>query len=358
MRQSQATTMGPDPTSREQNEEGERMKEKAKALYGFSPELIPFVGKTPSEQVTLLCSWGNTAVFGGCQDPEFVEAVHAAGIKIYAEFACFVGAEWWERVPASRPVTDEGELLEKEDWYCGVNPSAPQVRREQLVALERLLADYAINGVWLDFIRWPCHWESPDPYLPQTSFDPETLARFSRDTGVALPPGDVPTVARVLLAQHEAGWTAWRCGQITSWVAAARSVLERARPKAILGLFGVPWRLADHDGAILKVIGQDYRALGQYVDVFSPMVYHRMCGRSPGWIGQVTEEVQVLSGKPVWPIIQSVDEPTSLSAEEYGQAIDVALRSGGSDGVLVFTMKGVVADEAKLAVTKAGFRQN
>jgi hypothetical protein len=347
-----------DLTNREWNEQGERMRKKTKALYGFSPELIPFVGKAPSEQAALLRSWGNTGVFGGYQDPEFVEAVHAAGIKIYAEFGCFVGAEWWERVPASRPVTDKGEPLEKEGWYCGVNPSTPQVRQEQLVALERLLTDYAIDGVWLDFIRWPCHWESPDPYLPRTSFDPETLDRFSRDTGVALPPGDVPTVARALLAQHEAGWTAWRCGQITSWVAEARAVLERARPGAILGLFGVPWRLVDHDGAIFKVIGQDYRALGQYVDVFSPMVYHRMCGQPPDWIGEVTEEVHALTGKPVWPIIQSVDEPTPFSAEEYGQAIDVALHSGGSDGVLVFTMKGVVTDEAKLAVTKARFRQN
>jgi hypothetical protein len=347
-----------DLTNREWNEQGEQMRKKAKALYGFSPELIPFVGKTPSEQAALLRSWGNTGVFGGYQDPEFVAAVRAAGIKIYAEFGCFVGAEWWERIPASRPVTDEGEPLEKEDWYCGVNPSTPQVRREQLVALERLLTDYAIDGVWLDFIRWPCHWESPDPYLPRTSFDPETLARFSRDAGVALPPGDVPTVAQALQARHEAEWAAWRCGQITSWVAEARSVLRRARPDVILGLFSVPWRLADHDGAILKVIGQDYRALGQYVDVFSPMVYHRMCGQSPDWIAQVTEEVHGLSGKPVWPIIQSVDEPAPLSAEEYGQAIDVALHSSGSEGVLVFTMKGVVTDEAKLAVTKARFRRD
>jgi hypothetical protein len=232
------------------------------------------------------------------------------------------------------------------------------VRQQQLEALERLLTGYAIDGVWLDFIRWPCHWESPAPYLPRTSFDLETLARFSRDTGVALPPGDVPTVAQVLLAQHGAGWTAWRCGQVTSWVADARAVLERARPDAVLGLFGVPWRLVDHGGAILAIIGQDYRALAQYVDVFSPMVYHRMCGQPPDWIGRIAEEIHVLSGKPVWPIIQSVDEPTPLPPEEYGQAIDVALHSGSSNGVLVFTMKGTVTDEAKLAVTKARFRQS
>jgi hypothetical protein len=305
--------------------------------------------------VALLQSWGNTAVFGGHQDPEFVEAVHAAGMKIYAEFGCFVGADWWEKLPASRPITAEGEPLRKEDWYCGVNPTVSQIRQERLNALENLLADVCLDGVWLDFIRWPCHWEARNPYLPRTSFDSDTLGRFSRDTGIKMPQGDVPTIARTLLERHEAEWIAWRCEQITSWVAEARTVLKRVRPDGILGLFGVPWRLADHDGAILKIIGQDYCALSRYVDVFSPMVYHLMCGYPPEWVGEVVEEIYELSGKPVWPIIQSVSEPTSLSAEEYGRTIDVVLHSDVSDGILVFTMKGVLLDQAKLAVTKAKF---
>jgi hypothetical protein len=105
----------------------------------------------------------------------------------------------------------------------------------------------------------------------------------------------------------------------------------------------------------LKIIGQDYCALSRYVDVFSPMVYHLMCGYPPEWVGEVVEEIYELSGKPVWPIIQSVSAPTSLSAEEYGRTIDVVLHSDVSDGVLVFIMKGVLLDQAKLAVTKAKF---
>jgi len=147
----------------------------------------------------------------------------------------------------------------------------------------------------------------------------------------------------------------WRCDQITSWVAEARAVVERVRPGAILGLFGVPWRLADYDGAILDVIGQDYRALGAKIDVFSPMVYHRMCGHGPAWAGGVTAHVRERSGKPVWPIVQSVDQPDALSAEEYGAALDVALNHPAADGVLVFTLKGALAP-AKLAATIARFQ--
>jgi hypothetical protein len=325
-----------------------------KSLYGFSPDLPPFRGKTPAEQVQVLRSWGQTVVFGGYQDLAFIEAAHGAGLRVFAEFGCFTGERWWDEVPASHPVTAEGRPLEAEGWYYGVNPSTPEVRRTQLDALERLLQETALDGVWLDFIRWPCHWEVHQPYLPRTSFDPVTLARFGREAGVEIPSGTIPEAAAAVLERHGPAWQAWRCAQVTSWVAEARAALDRLRPGALLGLFGVPWRRADYDGAILSVIGQDYGALGQYVDVFSPMVYHRMCGREPAWIGEVTQEVHALSGKPVWPIIQSVDQPDPLPAAEYAAALDVALGSPHAEGVLVFTLEGAL-DEAKLAATRARF---
>jgi hypothetical protein len=327
---------------------------KTKSLYGFTPELAPFADQSPAEQVALLHSWGNTAVFGGYQDPAFLEAAHEAGMPVYAEFGCFAGERWWKAVPASRPVTEDGRPLAPDAWYCGVNPSVPEVRQAQLEALEALLENHALDGVWLDFIRWPCHWEVHDPYLPRTSFDPGTLARFSRDTGIDIPVQDAPAAAGELLGRYEAEWTDWRCRQITAWVAQARAIVDRVRPGALLGLFGVPWRLADREGAILNVIGQDYSALAPYVDVFSPMVYHKMCGYGPDWIAEVAEEVHSLTGKPAWPIIQSVDQPAPLSAEEYGQALDVALKCPAAEGVLVFHMQGTL-DLAKLSVTRARF---
>ena len=328
---------------------------KTRSLYGFSPDLPPFEGKTADEQVAVLQSWGNTAVFGGYKDVAFVDAVHRAGMRIYAEYGCFVGERWWNEVPSSRPVTETGALLDADGWYHGVNPSVPQVRQERLDALEALLTSYDVDGVWLDFIRWPCHWEVPQPTLPRTSFDAATVARFARDAGIELTAGDAPTVAGEILERHGDVWTAWRCEQVTSWVAAARALIERVRPGVTLGLFGVPWRLSDRDGAIRTIVGQDYAALGACgVDVFSPMVYHRMCGYEPGWIGEVVTEVHDLGGKPVWPIVQSVDEPEPLSASEYAQALEVALQHPASDGVLVFTLKGALA-EPKMEVTRSAF---
>lgn len=327
---------------------------KTASLYGFSPELPPFAGQSPAGQVALLRSWGNTVIFGGYQNLAFVEAAHVAGLKVFAEFGCFVGREWWERLPESRPITAQGQCLEPEGWYYGVNPSVPEVRQERLDAMERLLTDYDLDGVWLDFIRWPCHWEVLQPYLPQTSFDAGTLTCFAADTGIDVPVNDPIAASARLLGPHVSAWSGWRCQQITAWVAEARSRLDRIRPGLTLGLFGVPWQLSDYDGAILNVIGQDYAVLGRYIDVFSPMVYHKMCNFTVDWIGRVTEEIHRLSNKPVWPIIQSVEEPAPLSADEFAQALDVALNCPASDGVLVFTLQGALQPD-KLAVTQKYF---
>jgi hypothetical protein len=327
---------------------------KVKSLYGFSPDLPPFAGQPPAAQIAMLRDLGSTAIFGGHDALGFIDAAHAAGMPVYAEFGCFVGRPWWERVPESRPITAAGQPLAPEGWYCGVNPAHPAVRHERLAELEALLRQYPLDGVWLDFIRWPCHWEVPAPDLPDTSYDAVTLAAFRRDVGADVPIHDPVTAAARIATGHAAAWQAWRCAQITSWVADARAVAKRIRPQALLGLFGVPWRLGERGGAIRSVIGQDYRALGQHIDVFSPMVYHRMCGQPPAWIGEVVAEVRALGGKPVWPIIQAVDEPSPLSPEEYGQALAVALDSPAADGVLVFTLKGALEGD-RLAVTRAAF---
>ena len=84
------------------------------------------------------------------------------------------------------------------------------------------------------------------------------------------------------------------------------------------------------------------------------MVYHRMCGYPAAWIGEVTAHVHRSTGKPVWPIIQSVDEPDALSAEEYGEALEIALHHPDAAGAIVFTLEGALAPD-KLAVTRSLF---
>lgn len=319
-----------------------------KALYGFKSDLPPFRDRSPKEQVRILQSWGADTIFGGYTDENFVDAAHQQGMKVYAEFGCFQGEKWWTAVPESRPLLADGQLLEPIDWYYGVNPTVPTVRNQLLEQLATLVQNHEIDGLWLDFIRWPCRWENPTPKLLQSSYDQATIRRFASDTNLkydeALAPAELLTNE-----EYRSKWIQWRVDQITSWVAEAREVVKRIRPAITLGLFGIPWRQSEHDGAIRTIIGQDYQALAQSIDIFSPMTYHLMCGQPVTWIEDVTTEIATLTQKPVVPIIQSVDHPAVLSAGEYQQALNAAETAG--DGSIVFTLAGML-DAEKLKVTQ------
>jgi len=321
----------------------------ARVFYGFSPDLPPFAGLAPQAQVERLRAWGQTAVFGGHERPDFVEAARSAGLAVYAEFAVFQGERWWQELPASRPITASGEPLQPEGWYHGLNPALPILRQRRLADLERFLSLHDLDGVWLDFIRWPCHWEVRAPHLPLTSFDEATVARFAADCGLALTTAPPRIAARQIMARYGEEWVAWRCGQITSWVAEASAIVRRLRPKALVGLFGVPWLPEEHQGAIERIIGQDYAALSAHVDIFSPMVYQHMCGRPVEWIATVTERLAACTGKPIWPIIQATDMPTALSSDAFRAALHAALSCPATDGLFVYKMDDLVAGP-KLAV--------
>ena len=328
---------------------------RVKALYGFSPQLGPFQGKSPAQMADLLRGWGADAIFGGYQDEGLVAAAHAAGLQVYAEFGCFVREQWWATRPESRPITAEGEPLPVVEWYAGVTPSIPAVRQALLDQLAQLVREHDVDGVWLDFIRWPSRWESPEPRLYQTSFDPHSLRQFRQDTGLELPDMEAKSSAALILARHAEAWTAWKCQQITSWVQQAREAISaQARRSCLLGLFGVPWHRDDREGAVTRIMGQDFAALGEHIDVFSPMVYHRMCGQPVPWIADITGHVHGLSGKPVWPIIQTMSQPDALSDDEFRQAIDVAWAASGSSGVILYHLKGLL-EEGKLAVAQQRF---
>ena len=329
-----------------------------KAIYGFTPKHRAFAGKRPEAIAQALADWGVTAVFGGYEDPALVAALHERGIKVFAEVALFVGKQYWERYPHSRPVTSTGEPMAPEGWYYGVNPIIPEIRQHNAERIRTLIEHYDVDGVWLDFCRWPCRWERPTPKLLQTSFDPLALAAFQRDQGITIPPTlhTIPEKARWIEEHHQEAWTSWKCRQITEFVGQVRAIIDQApRPrKVLLGLFGVPWHVSDFDGAIRSVMGQDYRALAAHVDCFSPMVYHKLCARDIPWIAEISAWVGEETGRPVWPIVQAMDDPGPLPPRELQQALETALAAPGSHGVIIFNLKALSPE--KLRVVQEVFR--
>ena len=330
---------------------------KIKAIYGFSKSLPNFKGKSNKQIINILKSWHIDAIFGGFEDKEFVSDLHNSGIKIFEEVGFFVSEKFWKKYPKSRPITKLGEFLPKEEWYAGVNPIIDEIQNEVFAKIKKLIMESDIDGIWLDFIRWPCHWESHSPKLEQTSFDEFTVKKFLTENHINLPAHIKNSIERNqwILDNYLTEWTNWKCLQITSIVKQVRQITKDAPRKILIGLFGVPWHEDDFDGAIKRIIGQDYKELAKYVDIFSPMVYHVMCGKDVKWIGEITGWVHHQTGRSVLPIIQSIDFPNTLQSQEFGRAINIGLQAEGSCGIIIFNIKGLSND--KLEIMKYYFMQ-
>lgn len=315
------------------------------SIYGLNPLITK--EEYTCGPISFLRKYGFSSAFVK-EDEELVKEIKEAGFSVYIEVPLFVGEHLWEKFPACRPITEEGTPLQKFEWYAGVNPSIPEVR-EFCMEKVRRAAKLPVDGIWLDFIRWPCKWESPSPKLVQTSFDDLTIDLFSRETGIEIPPLNPKERATFIIKNYLKEWTNWKCNQITSFVSEAKRVTGNKK----LGLFLVPWRFEDFGGAVLSIIGQDVTKLKKYVDVFSPMVYHAMCGRPVEWISEIASWIWKLTEKDMLPIIQVVDVPRSLSETEIEKAIDAALYAPGSSGVIIFSLQHLNRNKLEIIAKKA-----
>ena len=191
-----------------------------------------------------------------------------------------------------------------------------------------------VDGLLLDFIRWPLHWElecrDGGPRLPATSFDPETIREFNEWSGVDLNPDDPQGAAHYLTVLHPVQWTNFRCAVVTGIVRRVRDVVAPAGVS--LGAFVVP--IAEGDRRLLA--GQDIASWDPFVDVLYPMTYHAILHRQPSWIAAVVDEMRRVTNRPVVPVVQitsdsafaqGADWGPTVSTQEAVQAVRVALRS-------------------------------
>ncbi|MFB3896998.1 MAG: putative glycoside hydrolase [bacterium] len=316
-------------------------------IYGLKSDGSQFPGMSDSVIAKQLKNWGITAVFGGYDNSKLATQLHQNGISIYTEIAIFTGEKYWNKYPESRPITDQGLPLEKDDWYAGVCPTHGEIRQERLTEIEQLCKIESIDGIWLDFIRYPCHWEVKQPRFDHTCFCQDCLAKFQKDTKIVIPNhlSNPAEKAKWLLNVKHVEWNKWRCQQITEFAHQARKLIKKEKPNIPVGLFGVPWRETDFNYAIIEYIGQDYTALAKDIDIFSPMVYHKMCGQPVSWITEITRYLSEKTKRPVIPIVQAGNNSEPISSLEFEQIVEAGLTES-SNGTIIFTLDDYIKQKA------------
>jgi hypothetical protein len=275
-------------------------------------------------------------------ESDLIRSQAAKGRQIFLSFNVFGGRQPWKEFPDSVPVASDGQKISS--TYGGICPTHKGWRQSRLGLLEEWVRDFAgengISGVWLDFIRYPGKWESPQPELVDSCYCDRCLRLFQADKNIVIPAelSEVADKAAWIKREVPLQWMAWKKEQINSFVRDARAVLDknRAGKKLQLGVFLVPWRKSDFDGALSFLLAQDAEQFRPYVDVFSPMVYHQMVGRPVSWIGEITKYYDEMTGADIWPIVQAEE----IGAAEFGEALRTVSDSQ-ADGALVYSYRDI-----------------
>lgn len=276
--------------------------------------------------------------------------------NVFLTLNVFGGRQPWKEYPDSVPVTAAGTQLSGK--YGGICPTHREWRASRLQLLESWLKDFSgvngINGIWLDFIRYPGSWEHEGPFLPDTCYCQRCLTLFQAEKGVQIPSGlSTAEAAGWIKANAHLKWVDWKKEQIVSFAREARRLVDlySKERELLLGAFMVPWKKSHQEGAVSFGLAQDARRLAPYLDVLSPMVYHKMVGESVSWIG-ATSDYFAETGVPVWPIIQAED----VGKDEFGQVLQ-NLGESKSEGMLVYAFRHM-SDEQWPLLKNVGFREN
>ncbi|MFW6724414.1 glycoside hydrolase family 10 protein [Streptomyces sp. MAR4 CNY-716] len=167
----------------------------------------------------------------------WIEEAHRRGIELHAwVHTFFVGSDSaegpgpvlsahpeWAAVEREDVGADEPRPSRMEPGYYFVDPAMPEPRAYITSVFEELLTDYAVDGVHLDYIRYPVSL----PYDASFSYSDYSRTAFEEEHDVdpyTLKEGDPAWET----------WNSWREGNITTFVQGVREMQQRVRPDAPL----------------------------------------------------------------------------------------------------------------------------
>lgn len=308
-------------------------------------------------------SLGVNAIFvrSSSLDEGLYRAAKKEDVRVYVEFPLLNGKEYVEEHPEAWPVNEKGERAPAADWFMGICLTDSGFRKHRTDQLHELLSKFAVDGVWLDYLHWHAQFETPDPILPETCFCDRCLKQFQHEMKVQVPPGATPDRSRWILTQSDSLWRLWRSRVLNDWVRDMKGILRQTQPAALLGIYYCPWYPEDYQGAHYRILGLDMEALAGMADVFSPMLYHHMMGRSPSWVSEYVKWLQASvfkgSEKPlIWPIVQAHNKPGIVTTEEFREVMWNGSRAP-STGIMMFTLHTLLGEPAKLEVMKDLYRK-
>ncbi|MCR9233388.1 MAG: hypothetical protein NXI29_20445 [bacterium] len=311
-----------------------------RGIYGGAPTQL-------LEQNRSLPELGVNAIFmgSGSLTAERIAQLKRQGAQVFAEFNTLHVAGYLKEHPDAAPIGVDGKVSPPPHGWQGICPTHPGYRKYRMQEFRRVLKEYEIDGIWLDYHHSHASWERAEPDMPDTCFCERCLKQYQQDTKTSLPEAPTAELSQLLLGEQKAKWTQWRCDVFTDWVREFHSIIEETRPKALLGTFHCPWTDTEFDGALKNKLAIDLKAQTQYIDVFSIMPYHARFNHpeDPAWISRQTAwlgKYLGIKGQPgerhkIWPIVQLSDWGETVPVKQVQSVLDHGTRLPAT-GVMVF----------------------
>ena len=251
--------------------------------------------------------------------------------------------DWFLVGPDGRSIT---ELRRRELDRLGLDgyflePRIPEVRTELRRLVLELVTRYDLDGVHLDYIRFPSSpWgfqrDLRGRYREERGLDPRDLYLRDEELGAAH--------GREWLAARRADWLAWHREGVTQLVRLIASDLRAVRPDLQLSAAVLANPASARDD-----FGQDWAAwLEQGIlDLAVPMVYRSSAG-------QVLDLLQAIGGTV--PRSAAVFAGVSLDFLDAREIAPVEALMGryGTDGVAIFSYNLLRGDERAMALLGSG----
>ncbi|MBI5837753.1 MAG: family 10 glycosylhydrolase [Candidatus Eisenbacteria bacterium] len=277
-----------------------------------------------------------------------VERGHAEGLQVHAWLNVFLvwsadqsprdprhlanGHPDWSAVrPDGRALwsltRDEFEGTITEGMFSAAGN--PDVRAEFLDVVRDVLSRYAVDGIHLDYVRYPASAAGYDygsrvEFMRRTGVDPAWMADRPEYLRARFGAGGVDDLAR--------RWAAWQRGTVTEVVRGVRAAVDSIRPGAAVSAAVI----ADMEAALGRH-RQDWPAWLRegLLDFVMPMVY------TPSdrvFEGQLRRILAAAGGRPVVAGVGVYDQPARSAARK----IETARRMGAA-GVALFSYDAIQA---------------
>ena len=145
-----------------------------RGIYGGVPEELLRDGT--------LQDHGVNAIFmgSGSLSATQIETLKRQGAKVFAEFNTMHVADYVQDHTDAAPIGVDGKISPPPHGWQGVCPTHAGYRRFRMDAFRKVLADFDIDGIWLDYHHSHASWERAVPRMPDTCFCPRCLSQFAR----------------------------------------------------------------------------------------------------------------------------------------------------------------------------------